>query len=192
MEAAGPIIQFLKNGIIDSSEGFSYCQNRGESAARLSKWMTNFKAFGLASDKSAILTAIIGELTNNTFDHNLGHWHDPSGCFVGIVMQSEIIRVFIADRGQGIISSLGRSLEGKYPPQEVLRRAFEERISGRAPERRGNGLKFVLHHIKDNRGSLLCYSQGAIYSFGKSEGILPISGLPKDFGTFIYIQWRVQ
>jgi sensor histidine kinase regulating citrate/malate metabolism len=66
----------------------------------------------------------------------------------------KIIQLAIGDRGQGIISSLQSVVGLELSPQDILHKAFNEKISGRAPEKRGNGLKFVLKQIEKNCGYL--------------------------------------
>lgn len=110
---------------------------------------------------------------------------------VGFQITSQDIVVYIADRGQGIIETLSKALPQPNKPSEILRKAFEERVTGRAPEKRGNGLKFVNLHIQKNQNSLVCYTQNEIYFINEEFiKILP-SNLPKEFGTLICIKWRI-
>lgn len=149
-----------------------------------------FIELGMSEMNAAILTAILGELTNNSFDHNLGRWNEPSGCVVAFERKEGFLNISVADRGQGIITSLEHLFKEKYAPDEILRKAFEERISGRAPEKRGNGLKFVTKHIQTLKNSIVCYSQGAIYKAG-GDIQFNTNDLPKSFGTLIHIKWRI-
>lgn len=186
------VLHFLTNGAFDStSEDFFYCSTRDQAHARLPKWMTYFSSLGISAGDSAILTAIMGELTNNSFDHNLGQWHGPAGCVVGFSRTASELVVFIADRGQGIVSSLKRVVPNSSS-DEILKKAFEERISGRAPEKRGNGLKFVAKHLLLNGGSLVCFSEGARYAIGHSALSFPNNNLPAQFGTMIVMNWRLK
>lgn len=192
MPAQENAFQFLTKGLISSEENFFYCQSRDQSAARLPKWLKHFVSFGLSENSAAIVTAILGELTNNSFDHNLGRWHDPTGCIVTYEKRHDSLLIFVVDRGQGIISSLGSSLKGQFSKIEILKKAFEERISGRAPEKRGNGLKFVAKNIQLSNNSLFCYSQSASYTIGQDPNSIDVSDLPKDFGTLIQIKWSLK
>lgn len=189
------VLQFLIHGALDVSDGqadnFFYCSSRDQVHARLAKWMSFFSSQSISDGDSAILTAILGELTNNSFDHNLGQWNGCAGCVVGFEKTPETLNVFIADRGQGIVSSLRRVLDGSVSSNEVLKKAFEERISGRAPEKRGNGLKFVSKHLLENGGFLECFSEGARYSIGAVEDPLSAVNLPSKFGTLIVLGWRL-
>ena len=49
----------------------------------------------------------------------------------------------MADRGQGVQKTLKRVRPQIADDEEALKIAFTEIVSGRAPESRGNGLKFV-------------------------------------------------
>jgi len=51
--------------------------------------------------------------------------------------------IVLADRGLGIRATLLRVRPALQDDREALTVAFRERVSGRAPEQRGNGLKFV-------------------------------------------------
>jgi hypothetical protein len=186
------ILVFINAGLISTEDGFYYCRTRDQSAARLSKWLKDFKSIGISSNESAILVGIIGEITNNSFDHNLGMWNEPSGCVVFIKKEVDILLVLIADRGQGIISSLSPILEEHLSSAATIKKAFEERISGRAPEKRGNGLKFVLSQIQQTGNSLFCFSQQATYSIGAPKIKIDPNNFPKDYGTFISIEWRIK
>jgi hypothetical protein len=185
------IIQYLIKAKVPSGEEIFYCQSRDESSARLSSWLNYFSKIGFSKPNLFIVGAIIGELTNNAFDHNLAQWRGLPGCVVAFVKQNSSLQIHIADAGQGIVSSLKNSLPD-LQPQEIINQAFEKRISGRHPERRGNGLKFVSGHIIKSDNSLKCYSQGVSYQIGKPTFDSGFGAqLPKDFGTYILINWRI-
>ncbi len=98
--------------------------------------------------KVSLVTAIAGEIGNNSFDHNLGNWADIPGIFFSYSLRSKY--VVLADRGQGILATLKRVRPELTSADEALKVAFTETISGRYPEFRGNGLKFVRSIIIDN------------------------------------------
>ena len=58
--------------------------------------------------------------------------------------------VVLADRGLGILATLQRVRPQLTNSKEALRVAFTETVSGRYPEVRGNGLKFVRSIIIKN------------------------------------------
>jgi sensor histidine kinase regulating citrate/malate metabolism len=96
----------------------------------------------------SLIVAVAGEIGNNSFDHNLGNWPDEPGVFFGFDLSKRCI--VLADRGQGVLQTL-RKVRPEIPDDnEALKVAFTEVISGRAPEERGNGLKFVRNVVAKN------------------------------------------
>jgi len=93
--------------------------------------------------------AIIGEIGNNTFDHNFGfNSAFPKGAYWNSVYMQKY--TVLADYGRGIRQSLSQVLPSIASDAEAVETAFVKRISGRAPEQRGNGLKFVSEAIQQN------------------------------------------
>ena len=89
----------------------------------------------------SLIVLIAGEIGDNSFAHNLGKWPDVSGIFFGYDLTKGII--VLADRGLGILETL-RQVRPELPNHvAAVEVAFTEFISGRAPEKRGNGLKTV-------------------------------------------------
>lgn len=107
-----------------------------------------------------LLTAIVGEIGNNSFDHNLGNWPDITGIY--FVHDKEEKTISIADRGQGIRKTISRIKLEVASDSEALMVAFTQVISGRAPERRGNGLKFVVRAVEEGGWPLSFQSGNAI------------------------------
>lgn len=118
-----------------------YCQNSGVFQARLAKMeklmMENKNTKGLYP----LLTSIAGEIGNNSFDHNLGQWQDIPGIFFSYDLGKK--QIVLADRGIGILKTLKRVKPKLRNHTDALRVAFTEIISGREPESRGNGLKYI-------------------------------------------------
>lgn len=106
-----------------------------------------------------VVAAIAGEIGNNSFDHNLGNWRDAMG--VLFIADWRGRQIILADRGQGVLSSIRRVRPQTANHQAALRAAFTEILSGRYPERRGNGLKFVAKNIQNSNLSLQFYSGDA-------------------------------
>ena len=101
--------------------------------------------------------AIIGEIGNNTFDHNFGYFTDyPDGVYCNLKYRQNY--VVIADYGRGVKQSLMNVLPEIASDIEAVEIAFTKMISGRAPEQRGNGLKFVAETIQENSWSLYYHS----------------------------------
>ena len=110
-----------------------------------------------------LIVAIAGEIGNNSYDHNLGNWPDIPGIFFGYDIHKK--NIVLADRGLGILATLKRVKPTLNTDEEALRVAFTEVISGRSPESRGNGLKFVRKVVLEN-------PIGLIFRTGDAELIL--------------------
>jgi len=165
-----------------------YCQNSYVFQGRLSKlefelskipgWELNF----------SILSSIAGEIGNNSFDHNLGNWPDVPGIFFAYDMEKRII--VLADRGRGVLKTLKAIKPELEDDAEALKVAFTEIISGRAPESRGNGLKFVRRAIEKNPISLLFQSGEAVLKMKMMNADLNIEKSKKIFhGCLIAIKF---
>ena len=125
-----------------------YCSNSAVFQARLLKMQDLLIASGKASKIFSLIVAAAGEIGNNSYDHNLGNWPDVPGIFFGYDINKGII--VLADRGLGVLKTLSRVRPLLANHEDALRVAFTEMISGRAPEDRGNGLKFVRKVISEN------------------------------------------
>lgn len=125
-----------------------YCSNSAVFQARLFKMQDLLIASGKASKIFSLIVAAAGEIGNNSYDHNLGNWPDVPGIFFGYDINKGII--VLADRGLGVLKTLSRVRPSLANHEDALRVAFTEMISGRAPEDRGNGLKFVRKVISEN------------------------------------------
>ena len=142
-----------------------YCQTRDVFQARLETFQAGLSRISPLTTVS-LVTAVAGEIGNNSFDHNLGNWPDIPGIFFSYSMRSR--KVVLADRGQGILTTLKRVRPELISADEALKVAFTETISGRFPETRGNGLKFVRSIIVDNPFSLY-FQTGNAYLYLKQH-----------------------
>lgn len=135
-----------------------YCQTRDIFQARLEKFQSVLIKIA-AIETVSLITAIAGEIGNNSFDHNLGNWPDITGIFFSFDINKR--QIALADRGQGVLRTLKRVRPDIKNDEEALLIAFTEVVSGRNPEARGNGLKFVLEVVLNNPIELEFYSGGA-------------------------------
>lgn len=120
------------------------------------------------SDLASLITAVAGEIGNNSFDHNLGNWPDVPGIFFAYDPNKRI--VVLADRGVGIRTTLTRVRPEIKNDIDALRIAMTERVSGRSPEQRGNGLKFVSNIASENSLGISLQSGTAVAIIGKGKG----------------------
>lgn len=142
-------------GNVDVTGEF-YCATRDLYEARFGRMIREL--FEKREDEASIISAVVGEIANNSFDHNVGNWKDVPGIFFSYFFSEDKIEIVLADRGRGIFSTLKKVKPEIKNDQEALRVAFTERISGRAPEKRGNGLKFVRENVQSKKMHLSFYS----------------------------------
>ena len=129
-----------------------HCSNSAVFQTRLIKMQEEMLSLGKERGFVSLVGAISGEIGNNSYDHNLGNWPDVPGVFFGYDIHKGII--VLGDRGVGILKTLSRVRPSLTTHEEAVNVAFTETISGRAPEKRGNGLKFVRKVISENPISL--------------------------------------
>lgn len=143
-----------------------YCRTRDVAQARVEKIRVTLERQGWTEENAASITAIAGEIANNSFDHNLGTWKDLPGCWLEVVVTPDTCVMQIADRGQGILNSLRRVKPGLKNHHAALLLAFTEQITGRAPEHRGNGLKFIIRSLNKLSATSFVFQTGnAILEF---------------------------
>lgn len=137
------IILQIENASKNKDKDF-FCSSRDVFQARIDSYALQEGRY--------LESAIIGEIGNNTFDHN---WDFAEGHARGTYLNLYEYKntVILADFGRGIRNSLEKVCNTK-DDTDAVKIAFTEQISGRAPEQRGNGLKFVLENVKKKNWSL--------------------------------------
>lgn len=136
-----------------------YCKTSDVWQGRFSKVAPLLIKQGADPNSAALIAAVIGEIGDNCFAHNAPNWIDLPGCWFEWSFDAGKLKCIIADRGRGIFSSLKAVRPELHTDSEALLMALTQRVSGRAPEKRGNGLKFAvdaLHSIA--AGSFLLQS----------------------------------
>lgn len=142
-----------------------YCSTRDVFQARLEHFQLELGRIAPIEIVS-LVTAVAGEIGNNSFDHNLGNWPDIPGILFSYNLHDK--NVILADRGQGILATLKRVRPELNSAGEALKVAFTETISGRYAEARGNGLKFVRSIIIANPFTLY-FQTGDAYLYLKEN-----------------------
>ena len=133
------VVTEMNHYFIENEECFS--ETRDVFTARV-------QSFVLETEKY-LEAAIIGEIGNNTFDHNFGfNGTYPKGVYCNVTYMRKY--AVLADYGKGVRQSLSFVLPSIASDVEAVEIAFTRRISGRSPEQRGNGLKFVSETIQQN------------------------------------------
>ncbi len=135
-----------------------YCADRSIFKARLSKLESALIRDSKFEEDYSLIVSMAGEIGNNSYDHNLGNWPDIPGIFFGYCLGER--KIILADRGQGILKTLQRIKKELANDTQALQVAFTEVISGRSPERRGNGLKYVRGIIERNDSMKLYFHSG--------------------------------
>lgn len=150
-----------------------YCPTNDIFQNRLIKMQNLLAKTEDLSTPFSLIVALVGEIGNNSFDHNLGNWRDLPGIFFGYNIEKRTI--VLADRGQGLLKTLKRVKPELTIHAEAMHVAFTEMVSGRAPESRGNGLKFVKNIVTTNPLNLLFESGDAKLSLQEDDQDLKIT-----------------
>jgi len=171
------------------------CETRERLTARLPH-LKPFVRNGLPENLLPLVISTAGEIGNNSFDHNLGQWQDVPGCWFESQVTGGHLWICIADRGQGIFQSLVKVHPDLVNDQVAIEAAFETIISGRAPEKRGNGLKFVKKTLSTTPGGGLACISGTGRVYYGEQGERCIALLDKHFtkvrGTITLMIWRLK
>lgn len=116
---------------------------------------------------ASLISSAAGEIGNNSFDHNLGNWPDVRGTFFAYDLSKRV--VVLADRGVGVLTTLRQIRPDLKIDADALRVAFTEIVTGRAPEHRGNGLKYVKEAIILSGAEISFQSGNAVFEIKKGE-----------------------
>ena len=102
------------------SSGSNFCPTRDVFSARLDTYIRQTSKY--------LESAIIGEIGNNTFDHNLNY---REGARRGVYFNHENADfIIMADYGSGILATLSRVLPDLNSDIEAVKTAFTKIISG--------------------------------------------------------------
>ena len=174
---ASDLMKFASEWIQDGVEfpGTFYCPTSSIFNARLTKMQNALMQKPGFEKLYSLIVLIAGEIGDNSFAHNLGKWPDTAGIFFGYDLAKGII--VLADRGLGILETLRHVRPELSSHVAAVEVAFTEFISGRAPEKRGNGLKLVREVVIEQPISLFFTSgdaevrmQGADKVFNVTRG----------------------
>ena len=169
------LMKFASEWIQDGVEfpGTFYCPTSSTFNARLTKMEYALMQMPGFEKLYSLITLITGEIGDNSFAHNLGKWPDTAGIFFGYDLVKGII--VLADRGLGILETL-RQVRPALPSHvEAVQVAFTEFISGRSPEKRGNGLKLVREVVMEQPIDLFYTSGDAEVRMKGSDKIFRVT-----------------
>ncbi|PIU99152.1 hypothetical protein COS59_01280 [Candidatus Wolfebacteria bacterium CG03_land_8_20_14_0_80_36_15] len=149
-----------------------YCYTQDIFRARLDTMASALDRNLDTKNIAALVVAVTGEIGNNSFDHNFGNWPDMLGTFFAYDLNKRVI--VLADRGVGVRATLLRMRPDLKDDITALKVAFTERVSGRSPEQRGNGLKFVSNIALKNPIAVSLQSGTAVAEITKQKGALKV------------------
>lgn len=138
-----------------------HCFYRDDFNARLSRFLSIFRNFGLNEEDSSKATALVGELGNNVFDHNSGSWPTTVvGCIIAAQHYPNLrkIEVTVGDPGIGFYGSLKAAFPALLNDIEAIKKGLAGN-TGRIGEVRGNGLRLIQQWtIQDFSGKVMIHS----------------------------------
>ena len=147
----------IEKASVERDTGY-FCTTRDIFQARLDSFVARTSEY--------LASAVIGEIGNNTFDHN---WDYAEGQSRGAYFNADYHGfIVLADFGRGLRKSLATVKECESD-LDAITTAFTEHLSGRAPEQRGNGLKFVSETVKEKGWSLYFQSGAACCIIGNGK-----------------------
>jgi len=170
-------IKWVRNNIGEKPNNIFYCSDSSVFQGRLYKLRMALSKNKEIESFFSLLISAVAEIGDNSFGHNLGNWPDIIGIFFAYDIEKKII--VLADRGQGIFKTLKRVRPELRNDLEALKVAFTEILSGRAPESRGNGLKYVREIIGENPVSLFFQSGEAELNLNQNNLVLKIKKAKK-------------
>lgn len=177
----------LNDNAIEPQADF-YCIDASVFQARLSRLKSDLEKIEKSKEIYFLIVAITGEIGDNSFAHNLGSWPDVKGMFFAYDLSRK--KIVLADRGQGILKTLKKVKPELNNHLDALKTAFTEIISGRSPESRGNGLKYVREVVINNDISLFFQTGDAELEIKKGDSDLNIKKSSVSFrGCLALIQF---
>lgn len=144
-----------------------YCPTRDVFEARLIRMVREMEDQPLLRNIAPLVSSVVGEIGNNSFDHNSGNWPNTPGTFFAYDLGKRI--VVLGDRGRGILQTLRQVRPSLNTEEDALHVAFTEVLTGRAPEKRGNGLKYVNKIVERYHFPFLFQSGDAIINVKKEN-----------------------
>ncbi len=122
-----------------------FCPDGQTFQSRLNRLERDLQNTNAAGSDFSLITSIVGEIGNNSFDHNLGNWPTKvSGCIIAAQHYPNLKKIDIAvgDPGVGFYGSLKAAFPEIKTDLDAIRKGLEGN-SGRIGETRGNGLRII-------------------------------------------------
>lgn len=164
-----------------------YCERPDRFTSRVAKMGIELQKTGhLSEDLASLLTLVAAEIGDNSFAHNVGNWPDVPGIFYAYDIAKRVI--VLADRGRGVKATLQQVRPNLTTDVDALRVAFTEIVSGRNPEKRGNGLKVVRNVVESKEIGLLFRSGIGLVNIPTGPGLMHIKMADGNVrGTYVVI-----
>jgi len=174
------LLKLAKDWVISNGEFPQeyYCQNSAIFLARITRMETLMVQNKNTKDFFPLIVSVAGEIGNNSYDHNIGQWIDTPGIFFGYDLNKR--QIVLADRGVGVLATLKRAKPGLKDHKEALQVAFTEVVSGRTPEARGNGLKYVRRVISKSTINLVFQTGDAELTLKAGSPDITIENAPEN------------
>lgn len=177
----------LNSNAVEPQSDF-YCIDTSVFQARLGRLKSDLEKMEKLKEICFLIVAITGEIGDNSFAHNLGNWPDIKGLFFAYDLSKR--KIVLADRGQGILKTLKKVKPELDNHLDALETGFTEIISGRSPESRGNGLKYVREVVINNDMELFFQTGDAELKIKKGDSGLNIKKSSINFhGCLALIQF---
>lgn len=165
-----------------------YCESQPRFQSRLMKMQKLLEEHEVQISWFSLIVLAIGEMGNNSFDHNIGNWPNVPGIFYAYDLKKG--QVVLADRGRGVLATLRNARPELTSSIEALKVAFTEYVSGRTPEKRGNGLKSVRAVVETYPISILFRSGNALATLRHGEP-MNIEQMGEEIhGCFIELKYK--
>lgn len=150
-----------------------YCERSDRFTSRVAKMGAELqKNAHISEDLASLLALVAGEIGDNSFAHNVGNWPDVPGVFYAYDIAKRVI--VLADRGRGVKATLQQVRPNLDSDVDALNVAFTEIVSGRNPEKRGNGLKVVRNVVESTEIGLLFRSGIGVVTIPTKPGLMRI------------------
>ena len=117
-------LEWCKNEKGEIPDREYYCETRDVFEARNDKTPEMLIRGAFDENVAYLIYSMLGELGNNSFDHNLGNWPDVKGVFFSVEYDGEKGVAVIADRGLGVLSTLKKVAPNLANDQEAVELAF--------------------------------------------------------------------
>ncbi len=166
-----------------------YCERSDRFTSRVAKMGVELQKSGeVSEDIVSLVTLVAGEIGDNSFAHNVGNWSEMPGVFYAYNITKRVI--VLADRGRGVKTTLQQVRPNLTTDVAALNVAFTEIVSGRSPEKRGNGLKVVRNIAESKEIGLLFRSGIGLVTIPLHPGRMEIKMTDGNVpGTYAIIQF---